>query len=518
MSSVTKPTEPRSVIGGFTAEQPHASPQALADKVSLSLANNIETIALSGKRTFPRTQNSLLTILFLGDCSFSFLALVAAYYLRFNTSLRHLGPPPPPDFGFGRYLPMIVVGTVFMVLCLAYLKLYDPRILLRPLRSAETILRATLLWFLLVVSVGYLFKVEPSISRFFTTIVIICTVLVMVGWRHVFHLALLKSRWRERITQRLAFIGWSEEAAHLARTIASDHGHSFSVCGIVQSNGKTDGSTPPESLLGHLDQLETLIDRHLVDTVVLVDLELPRDRIIEIAATCERRYVEFKIIPSFFQIFLSGLQTQTIAGVPLLGVEALPLDNIVNRVCKRALDIVGGLVGLAIALPVMAVLTVLIKRESPGPAFFRQVRSGRHGQPFAMYKLRSMHLDAERDTGPQWTVANDPRRLKVGRVMREWNLDELPQFWNVLVGDMSLVGPRPERPELIAQFEKTVRNYHSRHEIRPGMTGWAQVNGLRGNTSLSERIRYDLHYIENWSLLLDLQILMLTLVRRDNAY
>lgn len=472
---------------------------------------------LWSKRTFPRTQNALLALLVLGDAVFCFAALCLSYFLRFHTGLRNYGPTPRPDFHFGLYLPLIVVGTLLIIVSFALAKLYDPRMLLRPLRSAESIVRATLLWFLIVVSAAFLLKLEPSISRFFTAIVLITATLVMIGWRYLFHYVLRQSRWRDRITQRLVFIGWSSEAAHLARVITTDPGHSFSVCGVISSNART-SPTNGEPVLGDLRHLDRLIDTHLVDTVVLVDLELPRDRIIEIAAVCEKRYVEFKIIPSFFQIFISGLQTQTIAGVPLLGVESLPLDNPLNRLGKRLLDIAGALVGLILSVPVMALMAMAIKRESPGPVLYSQVRSGRHGRPFRMYKLRSMRPDAESGSGPQWTVPNDPRRLRIGVFMREWNLDELPQFWNVLMGDMSLVGPRPERPELIEQFEKTIKNYHSRHEIRPGMTGWAQVNGLRGNTSLDERIRYDLHYIENWSLLLDLHILALTFLRKDNAY
>jgi exopolysaccharide biosynthesis polyprenyl glycosylphosphotransferase len=470
------------------------------------------------KRTFPRTQNALLALLFAGDVFFAFIALCISYWIRFHSPLRQLGPPPlEPDFTFAMYLPLMATDTLIMVACYAYSRLYDPRLLLRPLRSTESIMRATLLWFLVVVCAAFVLKLEPSVSRFFTFIVLITASVVMISWRYVFNRWLRLSRWRDRIMQRLVFIGWNMEAAHLARIITTDPGHSFGVCGVVNSNGKAP-ATNGEPVLGKLDELERLIDAHLIDTVVLVDLELPRDRVLEIAAICERRYVEFKIIPSFFQIFISGLQMQTIAGVPLLGVEALPLDNLINRLIKRVLDILGASIGLALSAPVLLVLAVLIKRESPGSIFYRQMRAGLRGEPFAIYKLRSMRLDAEHGTGPQWAVENDPRRLKIGAFMRRWNLDELPQFWNVLKGDMSLVGPRPERPELIKVFEKTIKNYHSRHEIRPGMTGWAQVNGLRGNTSLSERIRYDLHYIEHWSLFFDLQIIVLTFFRWKNAY
>ena len=218
------------------------------------------------------------------------------------------------------------------------------------------------------------------------------------------------------------------------------------------------------------------------------------------------------------QIFVSNLRMQTVSGVPLLGVEQIPLHAIPNRMLKRAVDILGAVVGLALSAPVIAVLAILIRREGAGPIFYKQIRTGRLGENFTIYKLRSMKVGAESETGPQWAVANDPRRSKIGAFMREWNLDEVPQFWNVLIGDMSLVGPRPERPELIKQFELEIPHYNPRHEVRPGITGWAQVNGLRGNTSLSECIRYDLYYIENWSLWLDIQILLLTFVKKKNAY
>jgi len=198
-------------------------------------------------------------------------------------------------------------------------------------------------------------------------------------------------------------------------------------------------------------------------------------------------------------------------------VSELPLDHFSNRLIKRAIDIVGGTVGLLVSLPLLAVFGALVYRESPGPIFYSQKRTGKNGSPFQMYKIRSMRMDAE-ENGAQWTKENDPRRLQVGTFMRKWNIDEVPQFWNVLKGDMSLVGPRPERPELISRFKHQIPHYHARHTCLPGMTGWAQANGWRGNTSLEERIRYDLWYVENWSAGLDFRIMMLTFLRRKNAY
>ena len=181
-------------------------------------------------------------------------------------------------------------------------------------------------------------------------------------------------------------------------------------------------------------------------------------------------------------------------------------------------DIIGATVGLVLSLPVIAVAAVLIKRSSPGPVFYRQERCGEGGGTFTLLKLRTMPVDAEAQTGPVWTVENDARRTRVGECLRSCNLDELPQFWNVLKGEMTLVGPRPERPHFVEQFKETIGNYMSRHAYKPGMTGWAQVNGLRGNTDLKERVKYDLYYLENWSLAFDFKILLKTAFARKNAY
>lgn len=264
------------------------------------------------------------------------------------------------------------------------------------------------------------------------------------------------------------------------------------------------------------------MERHLIEekvTLLLVEENtVSNDEMGQIADACGRTFVGLKVIPSVFDFWSTRLSFRTVAGIPLMGVFDLKHDRFHNQFIKRAMDIVGGITGLVLFSPVIAVLGVLIYLESPGPIFFRQRRAGMNGIPFEIVKLRSMKLDAESDTGQVWAVEDDPRRLRIGKFMRARNLDELPQFWNVLKGDMSLVGPRPEMYDLVQQFSQTVRHYNLRHTLRPGLTGWAAVHGLRGNTSLEERIEYDLFYIEHWSLRLDILILFMTLLPPKNAY
>jgi exopolysaccharide biosynthesis polyprenyl glycosylphosphotransferase len=250
---------------------------------------------------------------------------------------------------------------------------------------------------------------------------------------------------------------------------------------------------------------------------MLADTSSAQDEIVGLANLCEKMMAQFKVIPSYFQILVSGLHLETVSGIPILGVASLPLDQTLNIVLKRAVDIIGSVVGLLLSVPLIAIFSAIVYAESPGPILYRQRRLGRNGREFFIYKIRSMKLDAEVAGKVGLTTKNDPRRLRIGGFMRKYNIDEVPQFWNVLRGEMSLVGPRPERPELIRSFKEEIPHYNARHNVKPGITGWAQVRGFRGDTDMGERIKCDLWYLENWSLLLDFHIMFLTFIKRDNA-
>jgi exopolysaccharide biosynthesis polyprenyl glycosylphosphotransferase len=330
-------------------------------------------------------------------------------------------------------------------------------------------------------------------------------------------------------------LGWNEHARALADEMARDPAHPFALAGLVTLDRDTTSPFPPAStgaasrdlpppappqVLGPAAELESILAREHADVLIITRLDLPRAEVQAIVETCERAYVEWKIVPGAFDIFLSGLHLQTIGRVPVLGVEELAINRLFNRALKRGGDVAGALVGLLVSAPVIALLAVLIKRESPdGPILFRQTRIGAGHRPFTLWKLRSMTPDAATaDAEHQSTRRDDPRLLRLGAVIRRWNLDELPQFWNVLRGDMSLVGPRPERPVHVDRLSAEIPHYLPRHLVKPGMTGWAQVNGLRGDSDLAARVQHDIYYIENWSWWLDVQIVLLTFVRWKNAY
>jgi len=232
---------------------------------------------------------------------------------------------------------------------------------------------------------------------------------------------------------------------------------------------------------------------------------------VSLVESANREIVEVKVVPDLVQVIALRARLEELDGIPIINIHDVPLRGF-NSVLKRVIDVAISAAGLLTLAPVILTVAAIIRRTSPGAAFFRQERMGLDGRSFWVWKFRSMYDGAERETGPVWAREDDPRCTPIGRFLRRSNLDEVPQLWNVLRGDMSLVGPRPERPFFVQQFKQRMPQYMLRHKVKAGLTGWAQVNGWRGNTSIEKRIEYDLYYIENWSVMLDLKIMWLTLV------
>ena len=265
-------------------------------------------------------------------------------------------------------------------------------------------------------------------------------------------------------------------------------------------------------LLGTLSEVANIFRRERVDQLYIA---LPLDehvKMLDLIEVANRQCMDVKVVPDLLQVIALRARLEDLDGVPIININDVPLQGL-NSAVKRVIDIAIAAVALVVLCIPFAIIAALIKATSPGPVFYRQERMGLDGRGFSVYKFRSMLEDAERDTGPVWTRKDDPRRTPVGRVLRRFSLDEFPQLLNVLLGNMSLVGPRPERPFFVEQFKQHVPQYMLRHKVKSGMTGWAQVNGWRGDTSIEKRIQYDLYYIEHWSVSLDFKILWLTVVR-----
>ena len=341
-----------------------------------------------------------------------------------------------------------------------------------------------------------------------------------------FFLFRVELHWARRTApiRRILIIGVDELAARIRRALEREPRLRSRLAGYLLPRApggreiRLSTAITPKLVKGHIGELEKVVADEQVDEIILADPTISRARLTEILFHCERNLVPFRMVPDLYGVLTSRVRVNHIADIPLIGIESWPLDAFWNRVLKRMEDLAGALVGLALSAPIILVAAPLIKRSSPGPIFYRQTRCGMAGHPFTLYKLRTMPVDAEAATGPVWATEDDPRRTRIGGFLRKWNLDELPQFWNVLKGDMSLVGPRPERPHFVEQFKEKIGHYMTRHVSQPGMTGWAQVNGLRGNTSIEDRLQHDLYYLENWSLSFDVKILFQTFFNRDNAY
>lgn len=429
--------------------------------------------------------------------------------MRYRTPIAAWGIPVP-GATLGLYLPLLCVGAVMLVLTYIYLGLYDPRLLLRRVFSLGLIMKALAFWLVAYLGVSLVLKFEPPISRLFVLVAFGTTLVITYVWRNLFYLTITRPGLIDRVRQRVAVLGHDPRTHAFLEEVSKHRAHPFAAIGYVGDRTVESDSKH----LGSWNELEEIIVREEIDIVVVGSLELPHEAMTKVIEVCERTYTEWKIIPSAFELFVSNLQLETHGGVPVLGVGSLAIRRLFSRSVKRTIDIVGAVVGLVLTSPVVAVAAWLIRRESPGPILFHQPRVGAHHRSFVMLKLRTMQPGAEdEDTRRQSTPANDPRVLRVGRVLRRWNIDELPQLWNVLMGDMSLVGPRPERPYHVDQLSHRIPHYLPRHLTRPGMTGWAQVNGCRGEGDLERRIQHDIFYIENWSLAFDLQIILLTFIR-----
>jgi len=460
----------------------------------------------------------LVAMSFIGDAAVVLLTMVLAYVLRFETGMREWGIEDPVVSAIG-YFGHILMGGTLMIFLLANFRLHDPRNFLAIRKTFSIIVKSCLIWCIAFLAITLLLKIDPPISRLFCVIASALGIVFLMSWRWVFYCILRHDNFAQKLRQKVVFVGWNEECERAVLRMGNGRANQMKVTGTITPPSRGFQVNPPQDVpvLGSYEGMRPILRASGADVVMVVNGTLDREQMFELAETCGKEFIDFKLVPNCFQILVSGLQLESFHGLPVLGIGKMPLHHAFNNAAKRVADVVGAIIGLFIFAPLMAVCATLVYLESPGPVFYRQRRIGLNGRPFDILKIRSMKLDAEVDGQVGWTVQDDPRRLKIGSFMREWNIDELPQFWNVLCGEMSLVGPRPERPELIEGFKEEIPHYNVRHNIKPGVTGWAQVHGLRGDTYLRERVKFDLDYMENWNFMLDLQIMLMTFYNRKGA-
>ncbi len=458
---------------------------------------------------------TILAISVIGDFLITFGALVISFSEQIRPTLSALGITTFAASVWGYPL----LGATGVVGMMAHLQVYEKPRLLRFRQVSFLVLKTCFYWLVVLLCVTRLLEVDPLISRSYAIVATLVLAAALLIWRLLLYRISSRASFSCYMRDRILFVGWNELSDRFTRFVLNDPNRAYSLVGCVPSSRNTYETEPPEEIphLAAYGDLRGMLRTEYIDMVILADRNASMQEIDSLAVICEKELVQFKVIPSYFQILVTGLSLQTISGIPILGISQLPLDRPFSRIIKRVVDIVGAIVGLILSAPLIAIFGALVYWESPGPIFYRQKRLGKNGATFEIIKIRSMRLDAEVESGVRWAQKNDPRKLKIGGMMRAWNIDEVPQFWNVLKGEMSLVGPRPERPELIKNFKEEIVHYNARLTAKPGLTGWAAVNGFRGDTDLVERIRCDLYYLENWSLWLDIQIMILTFFRREGA-
>ncbi len=321
--------------------------------------------------------------------------------------------------------------------------------------------------------------------------------------------------------KHVLLIGYSRAAEGFIDRVSLNPEWGYHIQGILDDHKNAGYVYKKIPVLGPISHLETFLAANTLDEIIITLGIGEYANLEHIVAACEKSGVHTKFIPDYNNIIPTIPYMEDLQGLPVINIRHVPLTNVFNATIKRCVDIFGALFGIILFSPLMLITAALIKITSPGPVIFSQERIGLHNRPFKMFKFRSMEVQDPNKEKKQWTTPHDPRVTPVGRFIRKTSIDEMPQFFNILIGDMSLVGPRPERPLFVEKFKEEIPRYMIKHQVRPGLTGWAQVNGYRGDTSITKRIEHDLYYIENWSLGFDFKIMFLTIFKgfiNKNAY
>lgn len=386
--------------------------------------------------------------------------------------------------------------------------------------EAWNILQANTIGLLAFILILYL-RHQSDFSRLMIFIFYALNIFLEVLMRNVIRYGLRKMRSKGYNQKHILLIGYSRSAEEYIDRIRQNPEWGYNVRGILADNVQRGTEYKGVKVLGRIDNLEIVLPENKLDEIVITLGLAEYHKLERIVKMCEKSGVHTKFVPDYNKVIPSRAYTEDIQGLPVVNIRRVPLNDPLNRWMKRIVDIFGSIVAIILFSPVMLAVSVIIKATSPGPLIFVQERVGLHNRPFKMYKFRSMVVQSEETEKGEWTTQNDPRVTAVGKFIRKTSIDELPQLFNVLKGSMSLVGPRPERPQFVEKFKEEIPRYMIKHQVRPGMTGWAQVNGYRGDTSIYKRIEHDLYYIENWTLGLDIKIIILTFFKgfiNKNAY
>lgn len=421
------------------------------------------------------------------------------------------------------FIALIPIIPLYILLN-AIFGLYAPKRVSGRREEISNIIKANsigLLIFTLVLFMGsknyYMYHFSRKLVFIFYGIDIFLTILERNVIRYILRLMRAKGYNQKHIL----LIGYSRAAESYIDRVLANPEWGYNIRGILDDNMERGFEYKGIKVIGTIENLELILEMNVLDEIAITLSIKEYERLERIVNDCERSGVHTKFIPDYNHVVPTVPHIEDLQGLPIINIRYVPLTLLHRALSKRIVDIIGSLVGIILFSPIMFIVAVLIKLTDKGPIIFAQERVGLHNKPFKMYKFRSMAVEPPQKEAKKWTTKNDPRVTAIGRFIRKTSLDELPQFFNIFIGDMSLVGPRPERPFYVEKFRDEIPHYMIKHQVRPGLTGWAQVNGYRGDTSIEKRIDHDLYYIENWSMGFDFKILFLTVFKgfiNKNAY
>ena len=447
---------------------------------------------------------------------------IFAWWLKFQSGIldREIGVLP-----FGFYMKaLIIIVPGYVMLYYAFNLYAAKRVQGRRLELSNIIMANTVGLMVLFTALYMLQSYDGQYRNFSREMVLYFYVVNIVAEETV---RLLIRRFLRNIRKNgynqkhILLVGYSRAAEQYIDRIHQNPQWGYQVRGVLDDNIARGTAYKGVKVIGSIGNLNYILPQNSLDEIAITLGLEEYYKLEKIVAECEKSGVHTKFIPDYGNIIPTRPYTEDLLGLPVINIRYVPLSNTFHAFLKRCMDIIGSIILIILFSPVMLVTAIVVKATSKGPLIFKQERVGLHNKPFKMYKFRTMYVQTEEEEQKGWTIKDDPRVTKVGRILRKTSLDEFPQFFNVLMGDMSLVGPRPERPQYVEKFREEIPRYMIKHQVRPGITGWAQVNGYRGDTSIRKRIEHDLYYIENWTLGLDIKILFLTVFKgfiNKNAY
>ena len=444
-------------------------------------------------------------------------SMVLAYFIKFYI----LSPDAGYYLELSYYydlLPFVIPGYILIY---SFCDIYTSRRTGGRQNEFLDLFKANTIGILAIMLFTYNIMREINYSRSVLAIFFFLNLFFCFTYRMVIRRILKSFRKKGYNIKHVLLVGYSRSAEHYMDRVRENPEWGYNVVGVLDEHVPAGAQYHGVKVLGTLGNLEYILPEHKLDEIVITLPLEDYEFLEETVSICEKFGVHTKFIPDYNSVIPTKPYTEDLGGLPVVNIRYVPLTNSGNIIIKRLFDIFAATLGIIVTSPLMLIIALLVKFTSKGPVIFKQERVGLHNKTFQMYKFRSMRVQTAKSEKKGWTRKNDPRVTPVGKFIRKTSIDELPQLFNILKGDMSLVGPRPERPQFVEKFMEEIPRYNVKHQVRPGLTGWAQVNGLRGDTSIRKRVEYDIYYIENWSFYFDMKIILMTFFTgfiNKNAY